>query len=535
MSLNYTASKLYKGDKAQAVELLYLHDPSLNFQDFVDTTTATPSHVANNAYVAIEDGNIFGLSVSQGDIIRDDGTNFSKESIAIYEKVESESSPDPKIFLKDNSLTQFTPADTLHYPVIENASTHGMVSDYYCGQYNRTYFIYKTSTVDGTGGEYQRKIEYYDHDSGSFGGSPVEVDLGLTGADTHVNIVMVISKSGYILLAATGDDTEYRVYRSDSPEDISSFSKVTDASDLGYDTFNNYADIRLCKDKIIGVHRESLEGQHVVVSDDEGETWSHNQLLMLNTDHWAYATSILCEPEQGYFRKVSVQNHEDTGDGGSLNVAKTGILWTDDGVTWGNMEYYSTNKKRGYSKNISTEGSITESEFLQYYTAVDLDYGDETNGYPHYSSYPGIVTLDGSVVMVGGFGKRDYSAGTTTFDYVRTYIWNKDTLSWSYNDVATTTLPFEGNQGLILPTGKTRNEFDMFCKQNDGTYDQFKQYRTSDGGQNFVKIRDLTSFTANANSVSCTQQFVSRQGIMIFIENDGDELHVYKFDRKWAS
>lgn len=73
-----STSERLLGVEAYAIQLLRIHNPSLVFSGFVDTQTVTPSNSINKAYIAIEDGTIFGISgVLKGQVIEDDGNVFS--------------------------------------------------------------------------------------------------------------------------------------------------------------------------------------------------------------------------------------------------------------------------------------------------------------------------------------------------------------------------------------------------------------------------------------------------------------------------
>ncbi len=67
-----------------AIQLLRLHNPDLTFQGFADTSTTTPTHVENQAWIIIESGTIFGIDdCEQGQVIYSDGSAYVVESIAI--------------------------------------------------------------------------------------------------------------------------------------------------------------------------------------------------------------------------------------------------------------------------------------------------------------------------------------------------------------------------------------------------------------------------------------------------------------------
>ncbi|MDO9634194.1 MAG: hypothetical protein Q7J05_04015 [Paludibacter sp.] len=67
---------------SQIAQIIKFHDPSLIFVDIVTTSTPTPSSgsLLNKAWLAIENGTVFGLTnCSAGQIIYNNGTGFKKE------------------------------------------------------------------------------------------------------------------------------------------------------------------------------------------------------------------------------------------------------------------------------------------------------------------------------------------------------------------------------------------------------------------------------------------------------------------------
>ena len=75
----------YELTEAQAIQLLRLHNPSLSFKGFVNTTTTPiPAATLNHAYVATENGTVLGVAgVVKGQAIVGSGSGFSAESQGI--------------------------------------------------------------------------------------------------------------------------------------------------------------------------------------------------------------------------------------------------------------------------------------------------------------------------------------------------------------------------------------------------------------------------------------------------------------------
>jgi hypothetical protein len=73
-------------EQAQAIQLLRLHNPELTFQGFAYVATTTPAHTANNAWIAVETGTIFGIAATKGQVIVDNGVGFDVENIVLNHK-----------------------------------------------------------------------------------------------------------------------------------------------------------------------------------------------------------------------------------------------------------------------------------------------------------------------------------------------------------------------------------------------------------------------------------------------------------------
>jgi hypothetical protein len=67
--------------EAMAIEILRAHNPDYVFSGFVNTSTPTPTKALNKAYIATVTGTIFGISVTKGQVIWDNGVAFKAENI----------------------------------------------------------------------------------------------------------------------------------------------------------------------------------------------------------------------------------------------------------------------------------------------------------------------------------------------------------------------------------------------------------------------------------------------------------------------
>lgn len=90
--------------EATAKQLLKVHNSSLIFQAFVTSSTATPSHTANYAWVSSETGTVFGIAtVEKGDIIYSTGSEFVVEKIGAIKVNRTNNLFDKDGFLNLNS------------------------------------------------------------------------------------------------------------------------------------------------------------------------------------------------------------------------------------------------------------------------------------------------------------------------------------------------------------------------------------------------------------------------------------------------
>jgi hypothetical protein len=87
--------------ESEAIQILSNYDPLLVFQGFANTTTATPAHVRNRAWIATASGTIFGITAVKGQVIKSNGTIFIAEHITndVLEKYSN--ILDPTQFLTD--------------------------------------------------------------------------------------------------------------------------------------------------------------------------------------------------------------------------------------------------------------------------------------------------------------------------------------------------------------------------------------------------------------------------------------------------
>jgi len=394
--------------------------------------------------------------------------------------------------------------------------------DYYSGKHNRFYFIY--SYVDTVR---ECRVGYYDYDSASFG-TIVDPNIAASTGDAHNLFAMIVSKNGYIIISQCYDDGYQRIYRSDSPEDISSFSLIDTL-----DTYSNYTGLSKTENEIVVDYRgtgsggASQENRAISYSKDDGETWiSPAQYLGLASGNWAYGTTYEEANGNGVFLTINILEEY-----GNLNYYAWGIIWTNDYETFGNLEYYTSNKKSGWSKNISTDGVINDSDIENNIAAI---YGDDTSSGTDNNYLLQIEQLrDGSIVAVSMDGDRGAS---TTVDNLRTSVYDISTNTWTHNlaDVSTDVpgilasddhsydceiIPFDKkNIRLIIQVSETNLEYEYWS--------------TADGGSTWSKLDDLTSSSGyDMGRIQGTNCAISSQYKLTMINDNGD-LKFFLFDKR---
>jgi hypothetical protein len=535
----YKNEKLYDHYTAQGMMLMQLHDPQLNFAGYAYPGDAQPAHVEDNGYIVAKSGTIWGLSVNKGQIIKDTGSAFVAENIEIQFK-SYDQFPNPKNFLalKQNKTNDVSSSlSSIPEKIIqgENNTTGRIV--YYAGAKTRLYYLFK----DGwNGSAYPQYIGYYQYDDNTWG-TPVNYVNLSSYNDDHDYPAMCVTQNGYIIIVTTNRDySDFHIYKSNNIEDIGNDSTDWIDKKDGWSFSGNldYPSVLRCKDKIIITVRGGDQHRRTAfVSSDEGETWIKNTLLVSDdSQHWCYGSMANSTSENGVFQIITFENNEDTGDGNANNNPKWGVIWTDDGVNWGNMEYYASNKQRGWSKDISGDNNITYSEFETYCMVIDDPWGNDTDGYPTNGIQDMFTTLNGSFVVIQNDGFQD-SSGTTSSskDNLRISIYDINTLSWNHTLVPMSDLQDDTNfyPSIGIPSGYNPDEMDIIIGQNDGSYKQLYRYKYFNGNIEFVE--DLTGYgSSNLRMADKSYGFFENQGIVIFTcdDNTGDgNLNFIMFDK----
>lgn len=565
-TINYTSAKLYKIDQAEAIEILRLHNPYLSFQGFVDTSTAIPgSYIKDRAWIAINSGVIFGISgVTQGQIIVDTGSFFIAEDVNVYIGRESDSDrvshADPKIWLanmRSVTLTSF-PDVTAWDKNIFSGALEQRALEYYSGYYDRLWMLIKTNDANGSGGYYHR-IMWYDYSTNppTVSSNSYVVGLSYQSTDSHAHACMIIGEDGYIWVSGcdrtgTASNDYFRIRRSTNPENPTSFTQKYAATG----TYNHsYGGIAKCKDKLIGYYRHNYYQRRIVVSGDNGENWTEYLFAESDdSDHWLYGHILRgIGHHEGAFHLISFNNHETlTGCSGGFgdapnNYPKHALVWSDDGETWGNYEYYLTRKKGGWSKNITGSGDhLTETELMNYCALINEPYHIPNGGfgvYPH-ANYPvPILTANNELIFVSNIGERNLcdNGHEEMSHYLRISRYNLSTHQWDETDIGYATLGFSTNDSfrvnIAYASGLRNDTFDIIFLDKDQTPHNSYIYRFTLDGERFRSIKNISGFTVdNIVTATYTHNFWEHEGVvMAFVCDDATnpDVEMVFFDKRW--
>lgn len=247
----------------------------------------------------------------------------------------------------------------------------------YNGTYNRIYFCYD-AIVSSNRRVY---VYWYDLDTETFSSAYLVPSIIGAGTDAHNVFSINVTPDGHILICMTRDDSFIYVGKSTYPEfndggsidttftQTSPISgSITAKANYGCTIYQGERLILDWRGKISALTQEDRSMSY---SDDDGATWEPTvTYLTLDSDHWAYGAHYTDNRHGGYFATISIRENDSTG-----GYPVWGIIWTDDFETFGNLEYYSSGKASGWSKNVVSSGVITDAEFVANCAVVNGGYG----------------------------------------------------------------------------------------------------------------------------------------------------------------
>lgn len=361
----------------------------------------------------------------------------------------------------------------------------------YDGQFHRSYVVYDTYM----GSQRGVKLFYYDYDQNDFSDA---YDIGelAPNLDTHHASSINIDDQGYIYLISNFDDGALRVYKSNYPElnNAGVFDATFTKIQNSIATYSNYSASAFSGNNLVidwrgnAANSATQEHRALVYSSDGGVTFSApRDWLALNNNHWAYGTIYPDKYRGGVFLMIGGQNN--------VNKAypKWGIVWTRDFVNFGNLNYYRSNGKSGWSKNVVTNGAISDAEFVANVAVINDSWSSNINHYtPELEQLPNgdLVTLYVNGTRSGSLNITEYVVGhysltSNTWVHNATPIGNIPTNIASNAANRASITPYDDKNMVMVVRTSTGNA-DMICTKDGGTTWEFVETISSSGTVNMV-------------------------------------------------
>jgi hypothetical protein len=362
-------------------------------------------------------------------------------------------------------------------------------------------------------------VFYYDHDTETFS-DEVLVHTSNNDTDKHDYMELQILDSGHLVCVAENleigtHNSELNIYMSDSAEDISAWTNVQTLGDNNTNDYvYTYPSMRRLHDGTIllslrmgesssnhyrrALYRMEQNGassRFTNLSEDTGDNIYGDVHVNMGTgkNYWAYGELIDCEFE-GYDDYIAclvrIRNYT---DGVDSEIAY--IIYTQDGITWGNIEWMRGLSTGTFSKNIEISGAIDKDDlddYCIYWGAWDATNRKEMT-----------LTLDQDYCIHGTW--IDTDAGNIYYKY-----YNKDSEEYVENDITTgiqhgdwDNCIFHFGQMILKKNQPTVNL--IFQMENTTTsQSEWHRFRTIDYGENisYVESIDDCAFDGERNRSS---------------------------------
>jgi len=261
-----------------------------------------------------------------------------------------------------------------------HATFHRGASVTYRGKYFRTYFAILHET------NLEVFVNYYDHDSRTFG-EFISWGIPQAGAtDPHAQPSITVSPNGHIIITQEqlsggggSHNTPLHIRKSDNPEDHTTWSPITGSpvtNGQSYATTGKIGNTMYIfarnhdgtSDRNTGVIRsfdnadtwELLDGTPIGSSDMQEITDFSGQNV------WNYGHLQQLDSALAYILHVQQRDH-------NLAYPSTAILFTKDGETYGNWEWYISDGDSGFSKDVENGSPINYTEIENYAVWGNVD------------------------------------------------------------------------------------------------------------------------------------------------------------------
>ena len=367
---------------------------------------------------------------------------------------------------------------------------------FYSGKYNRTYFSY----IESGGAEaIESFIFYYDHDSNAFSSNYSFGIPRIDADDSHSYPVIIANNEGNIvsvreeLQTASNHNSPFLIRITDNPEDLSAYTEYTKLND-----YHSYPNLQILSDGTLFITARygNASSDHyrrcLYKSTDGGYNWKDlNDNAGSNTVYahfgsspafWAYGQRISNANRHGLFDIINLRQEAGTW----LANPNSYFLYSPDGDTWGNIKYFETGHREGFSKNVKTSGYLTKSE-LDTNFIVD---GDGTTGHNQRVIRSATVSFNNHIYLVMEYGYK--TDATTTVITARNFMYyNLDTSSWVSVPMDDVGLNLYSCYGELFPISYDDYKFDyIVLNQNNGN---IEHWRTENKGINWRKLDDINT------------------------------------------
>lgn len=425
------------------------------------------------------------------------------------------------------------PADLIYSNTYSGSADNTLLSEgsmfSYQGETTKTYFAWMAPAAD----DRRAWLAEFDHDTKTFS---TAYDWGVPrvgAADNHAIPGVVVSPDGHIVLAqeqlngtGTNDhNSPLHIRKSNNPLDPTAWTAVTGSpfgDNISYTHWNVLQGGRL-----VHFARRYTSQVKAYISDDSGETWTEHDgtaigtgttpaVVSLSSSRWAY--QVTKQIKGGV--AISIYARIGSGQGYPISYG----IFTRDGETYGNWEWWASGGASGFSKDC-TVAAITSAE-LQADCVIAGDPLDLTDGPQNLVNRN--IGVDGDIMWCVNAKK---ATGVSPTD-LRFLVYDKD-----YNLIADNSISdaiaaeFSPTTGidyyLTIPLDAALGSFQIVTRLQDGRISRFNTY---DYCKTVVPVDDL--LTTDTGTATQFRPYYNEQlKILAFAWIDSDaDLNVMVID-----
>ena len=349
---------------------------------------------------------------------------------------------------------------------------------YHKGTHERFYLAFCTPSGNPNSPDDAVYVDAYNIADNSFVGH-LDLGPGTSLNETHQAPAVIVADSGHVIVAydqlggSGGHNGGIRIMRSDSPEDISSFTQVAVLGSERSDDGAYPVLWKLPSGRIICNYRGGPDVQQqmrsVSYSDDNGATWA-NAFTLLDTGDpsiWAYACRI-AGSRGDIVLTLNPLDKRYAAD----RYLDVYILRSSDGITW-------RNEQNTFSRNLQSGAAFSKAELDQHFRAAHIDYA----GTAQVISRTGGISPSGITYFI----MRERADGASVYDWYLCY--------YSATQLIKKKLPFAipGSSYFEVFIVYDDNSFDFIITNEDS--ERVERYRTTDRGDSWEKLENLADLS----------------------------------------